>query len=188
MAEDLTIDYLIVARQKDPPPEITLIRALASANLGMAVYAPAGPRSAASPVNRERIGTYTLSVPKLRAQARIVVNRYLGPVTADMGEAACATITRGLSLGESAIVREGTLAYDLRLTYTPSEAAQALAWNMHVQRVVLETIDAVVIDPAAQRCYGKGGLAQLPLHTPLAHVAIHDESWDAEGRWLHTHG
>jgi hypothetical protein len=31
MAQELTIDYLVVARQKDPPPEVTLIRALASA-------------------------------------------------------------------------------------------------------------------------------------------------------------
>jgi len=188
MAQDLTIDYLIVSRQQDPPPEVTLIRALSSANLGMAVHTPGGARSPTAPANRERLGTYVLGAPKLRAQARINVYRYLAPVTNGMGETAFATLTRGLSPADLTIVREGTLAYDLRLTCGEADVGQAVAWNAHVLRVVLDTIDAVVIDPAAQRCYGRTELARQPLHTPLAHIALHIEGWDAESRWVHTHG
>ncbi len=188
MPQDLTIDYLVVSQRQDPPPEITLIRALSSANLGMAVHTPGGARSATAPANRERLGTYVLAAPKLRAQARINVYRYLAPVTNGMGETAFATLTRGLGPTDLTTVREGTLAYDLRLTCGETDVGQAVAWNAHVLRVVLETIDAVVIDPAAQRCYGRTELARLPLHTPLAHIALHTEGWGAESRWLHTHG
>jgi hypothetical protein len=188
MPQELAIEYLIISREKEPPAEITVIRALAGANLGVAVYAAAGARSATTPSDRERLGTYSLTVPKLQAQARIAVYRYLDAVTAGMGEAAFNALTRGLRAVETATVREGRLALDLRLVSGEREIAQALAWVVHVLRVLLDTANAVAIDPATQRCYSRTDITRLPLHTPLAHVEFHDERWGAESRWLHTHG
>jgi tetratricopeptide (TPR) repeat protein len=64
----------------------------------------------------------------------------------------------------------------------------ALEFVLRVVGVLLGVTGGVCLDPAAQRCIGRDQLAQLAAGDPLAHVGIHDEAWDADSRWLHTHG
>ncbi|MGZ3599271.1 MAG: tetratricopeptide repeat protein, partial [Ktedonobacterales bacterium] len=85
-------------------------------------------------------------------------------------------------------LQEGTLAFDLRVRSSETQALAALDWAMHALRVLLDMTHGAAIDPAAQRCYSRADLASFTTSDALRHITIHDELWNAESRWLHTHG
>src|SRR5262249_34553003 len=87
-------------------------------------------------------------------------------------------------------LRECTLALDLRVTVPEREAAPALGWAIRVVKMLLDLTEGAGIDFAAQRAFGRVEIARLQVQAadPLAHVALHNEAWDPESRWLHTHG
>lgn len=190
MSAELVIEALVVSHLEDPPAAAALARALASAGLGAAEYTPASaPTSAAIAHGRQRIGTFTASLPGLSgASCRIGVYRYDAEVMEGLSEAAFAALTKGLVASDLRTLREGRVALDLRLSVGDGEAPRALDWLARAQRVLLELTQGVAVDPATQRCYGWADLARLATGDPLAFIALHDEPWDAESRWLHTHG
>lgn len=190
MSVELAIEALLVSRLDDPPAASTVARALASAGLGTAEYTPASaPRGAVAARGRQRIGTFMASVPGLStASCRVGVYRYDAEVMDGLSEAALAALTKGLASDDLRTLREGRVVLDLRLGATDSDAPRALDWLTRVQRVLLELTQGVAVDPATQRCYGRADLARLATGDPLAFIALHDEAWDADSRWLHTHG
>lgn len=190
MPQELTINLLAVARHEEPPSPEHVARALAAAGLGSAAYTPAPARPAAdsTPSPRQRIGTYTVAIPTTQSTARLLVFRYSSAVTLGMGEAAFSALTRGIAPEDVQTLRNGTLALDLRLQTDLTQTAPTLGWAMQTLRVLLDLTDGVVIDPAAQRCYGRAELSRFGKTDPLAHIALHTEAWNAETRWLHTHG
>jgi tetratricopeptide (TPR) repeat protein len=190
MSQDLTIDYLVVSRTDEPPAAPAIARALAAAGLGVADYTPAPEQAAGSGplVGRRRVGTHTLAIAGTRATGRISVFRYGGAVTEGMGDSAFNALTRGLSPEDVRTLREGTVSVNLRVTTLRAQALAALGWAVRTLRVLADVAQGACIDPGAQRCYGRADLARLTADDALAHVAIHDDPWDAESRWLHTHG
>jgi tetratricopeptide (TPR) repeat protein len=191
MPQDLTLDYLIVSRYDEPPAVPTLTRALASASLGDFAWMPAQPRTddLPPPGGRIRLGAYTAPVPRVqRGTARLIVARHEGAVTAGMPEAAFAELTRGLAPADIHTLRECGLALDLRVTAPTEQAALALAWAVRVVKVLLDLTEGAGIDLAAQRGLGRADVARLQTADPLVHVAFHNQAWDPESRWLHTHG
>ncbi len=191
MSLELSIAMLTVSRHDEPPLEATVTRALASAGVGVPDYTAAPPRAddgSKPPPPRTRLGTYTLSGPKPRTSLRIIVARYTTSVMDGMAEAAFIALTRGLVAEDTHTLRQGTIALDLRITTTDDEVIPALAWGMKVLRVVLDLTQGVAVDPATQRCYSRAEVGRLITEDPLAHIAIHTEIWDADSRWLHTHG
>lgn len=192
MPLELANDLLVVSPHDDPPAAATVVRALVAANLGTAEYTPALVRADApapsGPGARRRIGAYTVTIPGTQATGRIAVFSYIAAVTAGMGETAFSALTRNLSAKDVHTLRTGTLALDLRVRSSESQALTALDWAMQTVRVLLDATQGAAIDPAAQRCYSREDLLRLTSSDALAHIAIHDELWDAESRWLHTHG
>lgn len=185
MPQDLTNDFLVVARHDEPPDPPTLTRAVASAGLGVLEFTPG---DGAAKGGRTRLGTYTARVPSIGASARLLAFAYDGPVTTGMGEAAFAELTRGLDPADTQTLRDGAIALDLRVTAPEEKVLAALAWATLLLKTLLDLTAGAGIDPAAQRAFGRRDLARLAGQDPLAHVAFHDEAWDPESRWLHTHG
>lgn len=191
MAQQRVVELLTIARDEDPPSEATITRAFATAGLGSAAFSPGEPptHTAAASGQRQRLGAYHMRLPAVPdASARLVVSRYDGPVMAGMAETAFNTLTRGLGADARNTLRRGTLALDLRLTCAPDPTVAILEWVMRALRLVLDATDGAAIDPAAQRCYTAEDIARLRLEDPLAHIAVHNELWAADSRWLHTHG
>jgi tetratricopeptide (TPR) repeat protein len=191
MSQELAIDMLTVSRHEEPPADAAVSRALATAGLGVADYTPATRRADSGskpPPGRTRIGTYMLTGPRPRTAARVIAARYTAPVMAGMAEAAFTALTRGLVAEDTHTLRQGVIGLDLRITTTDQHAVPAMAWGMQVLRVLLDLTQGVAVDPAAQRCYSRAEIGRLQTEDPLAHIAIHAEIWDADSRWLHTHG
>jgi tetratricopeptide (TPR) repeat protein len=190
MSGEWTVDFLTVARHDDPPADAVLSRALAGAGCGQADYTPAPPPEMGMPAaGRRRLGAYSLREPHGYATGRIVVARHDQPVLLGMGDAAFDTLTRGLGDDDVRTLREGRLAVDLRVTVLDPANGAYLTWATRTLLVLLGVTEGAALDPAAQRAYGRVQLAQLATATtPLAHVAMHAESWGADAYWLHTHG
>lgn len=192
MPLELANDLLVVTPHEEPPAASTVVRALVAANLGTAEYTPvpiqADAPAPSGPGARKRIGAYRVTIPGTQAAGRIVVFSYTAPVTAGMGEAAFGALTRNLPTEDVHTLREGTLAFDLRVRSPEMQALAALDWAMQTLRILLDMTQGAAIDPAAQRCYSRTDLSSFTASDALAHIAIHDEPWDAESRWLHTHG
>src|SRR5262249_3100905 len=146
MSQELAIDVLTVSRHDEPPDEATVMRALASAGLGVPDYIVAPPRTddrSKPPPTRTRIGTYSVSGPQPRTTARIIVARYGASVMAGMGEAAFTTLTRGLVAEDTHTLRQGTIGLDLRISTTDEQALPALTWGMKILRVLLDLTQGV---------------------------------------------
>ncbi|MFI5274762.1 MAG: hypothetical protein ACHQ4H_17160 [Ktedonobacterales bacterium] len=192
MPQEPVIEALIVSRHEQPPQSAALLRALAAAGLGTGEFEPppAGTEIVPpAPGSRKRLGTYTLAVAGTAARVRMVVWRYGSPVTEGMGDAALNGLARDLSPDDATTLRTGTTSLDLRQAATAAlRPLAALDFALKVTHVVLDQTDGVCIDPAAQRALGRAQFAQLTAGDPLAHVSVHDEAWDADARWLHTHG
>ena len=214
MADDLAIDFLAISSDSVAPAEATVIQAFAAAGLGVAEYVPHTPAVSASargdggaatqaPARRARIGAYALASPAARASAKLIVARYDGGVIAGMGDAALALLARDLVAADQQTLRTGVVGLDLRLSASADAPLPALLWALRILQVVARLTGGVVLDPAAQACYGRGALARFadggPLTTPtdpteqpepdpLAHITFHDEAWAPDSRWLHTHG
>lgn len=185
MPLELAIDFLAISRYAEPPAPTTVTGALAAAGLGGDDYTPEENAGAGG---RRRLGRHVLRAPNLPVTGRVVLWRHTVGSFATMGEAAFDTLTRGLSPEDAQTLRNGTLELRLRVTAIDALALPALDWAMRVLRVLLDLTEGAAVDPAAQRCYGRTALARFDGADPLAHLAIHDELWDADSRWLHTHG
>ena len=192
MPQEPVIEALIVCRGEQPPQSTSLLHALAAAGISGADYqpAPAGTEIVPpAPGGRKKLGSYTVSVGSTAAKARVAVWRYGSAVTEGMGEPALNALARSLSPDDARTLREGELALDLR--QSPTAALRPLAALEFAQRliaVLLEASGGVCVDPAAQRAFGRAQLVRMNPADPLAHISIHDEPWDADSRWLHTHG
>jgi tetratricopeptide (TPR) repeat protein len=189
MPKELSLEYLIVVGRFEPPAATEVNRALAAASLGVFEYTPAArPDGAPSTGGRVRLGTYAATVPEIQGTARLLAARYDEAVTAGMGDAAFAQLALGLGAAEVRTLREGAIALDLRVSAAEERGQAALAWATRVVRVLVDLSLGVCIDPAAQRALAQAELARLNADDSLAHIAFHDEAWDPESRWLHTHG
>ena len=188
MAEELAIEYLTISPHDEPPADATLSQAVATAGLGAATFAAPQDDSQRASGGRTRLGTYTLTPPVAGARARLVIARYDAPVMADMGEAAFVALTRGVGTDDTRTLRDGRLSLELRLRIAPEQAPAMLDWALRVVQVVQTLTQGATLDLAAQRCLGRADLARMAPGMPMVHIALHNAQWDAESRWLNTHG
>ncbi|MBF6589113.1 MAG: hypothetical protein IVW57_01115 [Ktedonobacterales bacterium] len=186
MPLELAIDFLAISRHTEPPAAATVAGALAAARLGTADYT--APHEEDGSSGRRRLGTHALRAPNLPVSARLIITRHASGVMAGMGEAPFALLARGLSPEDAQTLRTGSLELNLRVKVGDMLALPALEWAMRVLRTVLDLTEGAAVDPTAQRCYGRATLARFDYADPLAHIAFHNEIWDADSRWLHTHG
>lgn len=189
MPQEPTVILLVVSRHEHPPEPAVLTRAVAAAGLSVLEFTPAPATDSNPGHGRVRLGTFTASAAgSAAASARIVVARHEETVTSGMGDLTFQALTRGLDGEDVSILREGRLALELRLTAQPEQARDALDWAWRLVRILADLTNGAVIDPAAQRCLGKAQLAHMASDKLLSHVAFHDQPWNVESRWLHTHG
>jgi tetratricopeptide (TPR) repeat protein len=186
MPLELSTDLLVISRYAEPPAPGTIAGALDAARLGTCEYRP--PLGASTGGERERLGSHLLAAPRLPVTGRVRLTRHREGALSTMGEAAFATLTRGLSPDDAQTLLTGTMELSLSVSMGDSVAIPALNWAMQVLRVLLDVTEGAAVDPAAQRCYGRAALQRFNSDDPLAHVAFHNELWNADSRWLHTHG
>jgi tetratricopeptide (TPR) repeat protein len=186
MPLDLATDFLAISRYAEPPAPATVAGALAAARLGSSEYR--SDEDAATNGERQRLGRFTLSIPGLPVTGRVLVTRHSQGVLSTMSESAFATLTRGLSPEDAQTLRTGMVELSLRVKMTDALAIPGLEWAMQVLRILLDVTEGAAVDPAAQRCYGRAGMKRFNGADPLEHIAFHNEPWDADSRWLHTHG
>jgi tetratricopeptide (TPR) repeat protein len=186
---ELVTEYLLISRYSEPPTDMSVTQALASAGLGAPEYTPAPPRDPnAPPGRRVRVGTYLLHSPDGASQAKIIVARYPGPALDGMSETAFNQLTRRLGPGDAQTLRVGTLALDTRFTGPFSIPLETQRWALGVLRTFVSLTEGAVVDPQAQTAWSAELLASALTSGPRAHLTIHNEAWGADRRWLHTHG
>ena len=191
---ELVTEYLLISRYSEPPTDPIVIKALASAGLGEATYTPAPARDPSAtpdsaPARRTRVGTYQVRAPSGGGQAKITVARYERPALEGMSETAFNQLTRRLSAADIQTLRVGTLAFDLRLSGPLASALETQRWALGALRSLVSLTEGAVVDPQAQTTWGGDQLTEaLAGREPRAHLAIHNEAWGADERWIHTHG
>lgn len=185
MSRELTNDFLLVSRYTEPPAEATLRQALSAAGLGTPTYQTANVTDGAA---HARLGTYRLSAPAGAATLRIIVTRQAQPTLASMGAGAFAQITRRLDPEDTQTLRTGVLDFDVRVKSPEEQIADALRWTMNILRALVSLTAGAVVDPAAQTAWGAQPLSAMASGRLTEQVAVHDEAWGADSRWLHTHG
>ncbi len=185
MSRELTNDFLLVSRYAEPPAEATLSQAMIAAGLGSPTYQAANVDAGTA---HTRLGTYRLSAPMTTASLRIIVTRQSAPTLASMGAGAFAQITRRLDPEDTQTLRTGILDFDIRVKAPEEHIAYALRWTMNVLRALVSLTAGAVVDPAAQTAWGAQPLSAMANGRLTEQVAVHDEAWGADSRWLHTHG
>jgi predicted negative regulator of RcsB-dependent stress response len=192
MPQEPVIEALIVCPGEQPPSSASVLHALGAAGILGGEYQPppAGTDIVPpAPGGRKKAGVYSASVGTTAAKVRVTVWRHGSVVTEGLGETALTALARGLSADESRVLREGTIALDLRQQPTGAlRPLAALEFSLRVIAVLLDVSGGICLDPLAQRAFGRTQMARMSGSDPLAHISIHDEPWDADSRWLHTHG
>ena len=188
MPHDIALAYLVITRREEPPPPADVARKVAGAGMGVFDYEAADLSSGPLAGGRQRLGTYTGKVTGFTIKARVTVWRASEPVTTGMGEAALNGLANGLTPEDARILREGKLSLDLRATTRDAYAHPVLDWMTQLAYVLAELCGGVVMDPLAQRCSSAQALARIQPGDVLAHITMHNEPWDVESRWQHTHG
>lgn len=185
MSRELTNDFLLVSRYTEPPAEATLRQALSAAGLGAPTYQAANVTEGTA---HSRLGTYRLSAPTGASTLRIIVTRQAHPTLASMGAGAFAQITRRLDPEDTQTLRTGVLDFDVRVKAPEEQVADALRWTMNILRALVSLTAGAVVDPAAQTAWGAKPLSAMASGRLTEQIAVHDEAWGADSRWLHTHG
>lgn len=186
MSRELVNDFLLISRYAEPPAEATITQALVAAGLGTPTYTPASAPTPSAPYLR--LGAYRLSAPTNAATLRVSITRHDNPALAGMGEGAFNQLTRRLGADDAQTLRVGTLAFDVRLKANEEQIAESLHWAMSIVRALVSLTGGAVVDPAAQTAWGVTQVGAMLAGAATAQVAIHDEAWGADSRWLHTHG
>ncbi len=152
MPLEIAIDLVVVSRYNDPPAPDIVSKAIAAAGLGDAVWRYPSIAELATTPGRQKLGLYEAPVKDTAASAVITVYQYEKAMTAGMDETSLATLTRGLGPNDTRTLREGRLAYSMRLTTPQPQVMPALNWAMLMLRSLIDLTEGVVVDPAAQRC------------------------------------
>nr|MBA3826496.1 DUF4026 domain-containing protein [Ktedonobacterales bacterium] len=137
---------------------------------------------------RVAVGRIALRETLGRVEATFTVERHAHPVTQGLAPEALDRLLGGIAGAEQAIVRAGTLAIDAHFTLVDADVPWCLRWAATCLAELASTCDGIVVDLAAQRCQTPTMVARLRDAAPLAQIALHNEPWGPELRWLHTHG
>jgi hypothetical protein len=186
MSRELTNDFLLVSRYAEAPAEATVSQTLVAAGLGAPTYQSVDTVATGAP--HTRLGAYRLSAPNINASLRIFVTRHATPALGAMGAGAFGQITRRLDPEDAQTLRSGVLDFDIRLKTPEERIADAMRWTMSVLRAFVSLTAGAVVDPAAQTGWGAGQLSAMVTGPLATQIAVHDEAWGADSRWLHTHG
>src|SRR5215469_18160952 len=113
---DIDIDLLVVSRKDLPPAPDVVSKTIAAAGLGTAnwLYPPLG-ESNTTP-GKQKLGLYELRNGDIPATAEITVYQHEKAITSGMSESAFATLSRGLQPHDVRTLRDGGLAYNMRLS------------------------------------------------------------------------
>lgn len=185
---DIAIHLLVVSRNDVPPAPDVVGKALAAAGLGTAewLYPPLG-ESNTTP-GKQKLGLYELRNGDIPATSEITVYQHEKAITSGMSESAFAMLSRGLEPHNVRTLRDGGLAYNMRLSTPEPKVLETLNWGLRLTRVLIDLIDGIAVDPAAERCCSREQIISLLGTDPLVHVAFQSEQGAAENTWLHTHG
>ncbi len=184
------LDYLIVS-QRTSTTLVQLADALTTQRLGMLETLPGSDDAeGAIRAGRQRVGVGRLALRETlgRVEATFTVERHAQPVTQGLAPEALDRLLGGIVGAEAAIVRAGTLAIDAHFTMVDPDLPWCLRWAATCLAALASGCDGIVVDLAAQRCQPPAVVARLRDAAPLAQIALHNEPWGPETRWLHTHG
>jgi hypothetical protein len=190
MTRTIPLDYLFITSS----PGVTLAaleETLASLRLGVLdVMPPSEDPAALLVAGRERAALGRIGVRETlgRIEATCAIERHARPVMVGLAAEAQERLGAGLDAVRQHTFRAGNISIDLHVSLLDPDLRWGLLWVVACLERVADRFDAVVFDPAAQRCQTPEMVARLREQFPIGHVALHNEPWGPEARWLHTHG
>lgn len=191
MARAVPLDFLIIS----PLPVValaTLAASLAVLRLGAldATEEPGVVLELGMPPgqDRQRLGRIFVRETLARAEAALVIERFARPVLQGLAPTALDRLALGLDPARQQIVRTGTLSIDVRATLHDPDRAWDLHWAMLLVEHIARQAQGIIFDPAAQRCVTPDTLVRQRDLGPIGQIALHNDPWGPETRWLHTHG
>lgn len=190
MPRAISLDYLCLTTS----PAVSLAalhEVLAGLRLGVLdVVPPAEDPQGLLMAGRERAPVGRIGVRETlgRVEATLVIAQHARPVMVGLAPEAQARLVAGLDAARQQTFRAGTVSIDLHVTLLDPDVRWCLLWVIACLERIGDRFDAVIFDPAAERCQTPEMIARLRDQALIAHIALHNEGWGPETRWLHTHG
>lgn len=188
MPQPLGIDFLVISRQ--PVPELAALEAeLLGLRPGLVALTPP-PEGAHPAVRQERApaGRLLIHETLARVDLTLTFSHHNRPVLATMPTETLGRLARGLDPAWQGIIRTGLLAVDAHAAVSDPDRVWCLRWIIRLVGLVAERLGGIVFDPAAQRLLTAPTFAAQADGAIIEQVALHNEPWGPETRWLHTHG
>ena len=186
MTSDFVATFLIITDREHLPAFSTISDTLASAT--RVSFASLPLETTGQSAGRQRIAASESPIPGLSANCRVTVWDYRRPVTSGLTDTALSLLSAGLTPDSTSLLREGDRAIEVRIAGEASGAAGALRWATDALDALARACAGIVMDPVTQRCIDEAALRTMRSGTLLSHVVVHDEPWETDTRWLHTHG
>ena len=190
MSHTIALDYLLLTTS----PAVSLAtveEALSTLRLGMLdVVPPPEDPQALLMAGRERATVGRIGVRETlgRVEATLVIERHARPVMVGLGADAQERLMAGLDAVRQHTFQTGNVSIDMHVTLVDPDVRWCLLWVVACLERLGDRFDAVIFDPAAQRSQTPEMVARLRDSSPIVHIALHNEPWGPETRWLHTHG
>jgi tetratricopeptide (TPR) repeat protein len=190
MPRTVSHDYLLIAA---PPlvPLAALAEALAPLRLGVVtIVPPTEDPEQARLAGRARVALGRLAIRETlgRVEVTALAEQHTRAVLHGLAPEALARLVAGLDGPQQQLVRAGTLSLDMHITLVEPDIQWGLLWIGACLEALAARWNAVIFDPAAQRCQTATQVAQVREKSAIAQIALHNEAWGPEARWLHTHG
>lgn len=179
------LHYSIVSAHTEPPTRQQVESALEAAGVGkIDLWEESGPGDPPGMIARfmthERGDAATASV-EISFQGERVVG--------EVNRAMFLVLARSLGRNDARILKTGQLSLEVEVKVKDAAQLTYLNWTIWLIDVLLNVTDGVVIDPAAQCCRGRAEWEKCAGPFDISrHVALHVTEWNAETRWVHSHG
>jgi hypothetical protein len=190
MGHAITLDFLLISTSLNPHLADVQSR-LNELRLGVTrIQEPPVDADLDLRPSHERVEVGRISVHETlaRIDAIIVFERHLHPPMHGLAPSALDAMLAQLDLRWQPILRTGTMSIDIHFSSAEPDAFWRMTWIHSCVSSVANILEAVVFDPATQRCLSAESFTKLSSKSIIDHIAFHNEPWGPELRWIHTHG
>lgn len=190
MPRTISQDFLLIAAPPLVPLE-ALAEALAPLRLGVvSIVPPMEDPEQARLAGKARVALGRLAIRETLGRVEVtgLAEQHTRAVLHGLAPEALIRLVAGLDGPQQQIVRAGTISLDLHITLIEPDIQWGLLWIGACLEALAACWNAVIFDPAAQRCQMAMQVAQMREKDAIAQIALHNEAWGPEARWLHTHG
>lgn len=179
------LQYSIVSAHTQPPTRQDIENALEAAGIGkIDLWETSLPDDPPGLLAR-----FVIQEPHGIATASIEMSMQGERVVGEVNRAMFLVLARSLGAKDARILKTGQLSLEVQISVHDAANLNYLNWTIWLIDVLLDLLDGVVIDPAAQCCRGHTEWEKCAGPFDISrHVALHVTEWPQETRWVHSHG